>query len=88
MRCSAGARITGIFPEYRANPILLNRYWSPEMSMYRLIAVLILAIYLLSPGMIKFWDNIEHPWYSPFLAWLVLIALTAWFGLKRSRDEL
>ncbi len=58
------------------------------MSMYRLIAVLILAIYLLSPEMIKFWADIDHPWYSPFLAWLALIVLTAWFELKRSQDEL
>lgn len=56
--------------------------------MYRLIAVLILAVYLLSPGSGDFWANTEHAWYSPFLVWLVLIALTAWFELKRSRDDL
>ncbi|MEH6825359.1 MAG: hypothetical protein V7629_15750 [Motiliproteus sp.] len=58
------------------------------MSMYRLIAVLILAIYLLSPERIDFWANTEHAWYSPFLVWLALIALAAWFELKRSRDDL
>lgn len=58
------------------------------MSMYRLIAVLILAVYLLSPRMIEAWANTEHPWYSPFLIWMLLITLTAWFELKRSRDEL
>tara|TARA_R110002167_G_scaffold15727_3_gene62425 strand:+ start:1794 stop:1970 length:177 start_codon:yes stop_codon:yes gene_type:complete len=58
------------------------------MSMYRLIAVLILAIYLLSPGMMSFWASAEHAWYNPFLIWLALIILTAWFELKRSQDDL
>ncbi|MFT6917242.1 MAG: hypothetical protein ACJAWL_003599 [Motiliproteus sp.] len=58
------------------------------MSMYRLIAVVILAIYLLSPRMIKFLSSADHPWYSPFLIWVLLIALTAWFERKRSRNEL
>ncbi|MFT5719999.1 MAG: hypothetical protein ACI9W6_000288 [Motiliproteus sp.] len=58
------------------------------MSMYRLIAVMILAVYLLSPRMIKFLASADHPWYSPFVIWMLLIALTAWFELKRSRDEL
>ncbi|MEH6471182.1 MAG: hypothetical protein V7752_08025 [Halopseudomonas sp.] len=58
------------------------------MSMYRLVAVLILAVYLLSPGMVDFWADAERAWYSPFLVWLVLIAMTAWLEHKRSQDDL
>lgn len=58
------------------------------MSMYRLVAVLVLSIYLLSPSMIDSWSNMERPWYSPFLIWLTLIGAVAWLEHKRSSDDL
>ncbi|MEH6649192.1 MAG: hypothetical protein V7707_04105 [Motiliproteus sp.] len=57
------------------------------MSIYRLIAVLILTLYLLSPSMVGSWSDDNRTWYSPFLIWLLLIVITAWLELKRSRDD-
>ena len=58
------------------------------MSMYRLVAVLLLCIYLLSPGMVDSWSDMEYPWYSPFLIWLGLIGAVAWLEHKRAHDDL
>lgn len=57
------------------------------MSMYRLVAVLILSMYLLSPGIVDSWVSSGHAWYSPFLVWLTLIIMTALLEHKRSRDD-
>jgi hypothetical protein len=57
------------------------------MPIYRLVAVLILTLYLLSPSMIDSWTDNSRAWYSPFLIWLTLIMITAWFEHKRSQDD-
>ena len=57
------------------------------MSMYRLVAVLVLSVYLLSPSMIDSWSNMERPWYTPFLIWLTLIVMVAWLEHKRSGHD-
>ena len=58
------------------------------MSLYRLIAVLILAVYLLSPDLVDTWSHSERSWYSPFIAWFILILLVAWLEHKRGRNDL
>ncbi len=57
------------------------------MPIYRLVAVLILTLYLLSPSMIDSWTDNSRAWYNPFLIWLTLIMMTAWFEHKRSQDD-
>ncbi len=58
------------------------------MSMYRLVAVLILSMYLVSPGMVDSWISSDHAWYSPFVIWLILIMTVAWLEHKRSQDDI
>ena len=57
------------------------------MFVYRLVSILIVGTYLLSPLMIDSWDESDQSWYRPFAIWLLLILLAAWLELRREPDE-
>lgn len=58
------------------------------MYIYRLLSILIIGLYLLSPELIKDWGDAEATWYRPFAFWFGLILLAAWLEHKRSNNEL
>lgn len=58
------------------------------MYIYRLLSILIIGLYLLSPALINDWGNTETAWYRPFVLWFGLILLAAWLEHKRGNDEL
>ncbi len=57
------------------------------MYIYRLISVLVIGTYLLSPVVIDSWADADKSWYRPFVIWLLLILLAAWLEYRRRRDE-
>ncbi|MCW8885837.1 MAG: hypothetical protein OQK12_11365 [Motiliproteus sp.] len=57
------------------------------MHIYRLITVLVIGSYLLSPLVIDHWESSSDSWYQPFVYWLLVILLTAWVVHRRGRDE-
>lgn len=58
------------------------------MYIYRLVFLLVLAIYIFSPKLMDWWIAPGSAWYQPFLVWLVLIALAVWLEKRRDSNEL
>jgi len=58
------------------------------MYIYRLVSAIVIGTYLLSPIVIDSWAGADTSWYSPFIFWFLLIAVTAWLELRRGQDEL
>ncbi len=58
------------------------------MHIYRLITILVIGGYLLSPIVIDSWDNSNKIWYLPFVIWLLVILFSAWIECRSGRDEL
>lgn len=56
------------------------------MYLYRLVFVLLLGLYLLSPILIDTWADTETFWLRPFVIWLLVILLIAWLEQKRNND--
>jgi hypothetical protein len=57
------------------------------MYIYRLVSVLIIGAYLLSPAIIDNWINPETDWYRPYILWALLIILAAWLERQGRNDE-
>ena len=57
------------------------------MQLYRLMFVLVLGIYLLSPVLMDWWESNQPPWYRPFLLWGGLIIIAALLERSRRHDE-
>lgn len=57
------------------------------MYIYRLVFLLVLAIYIFSPNILDWWIRPGSIWYSPFLAWTALIALGFWLEWRRDPNE-
>ena len=47
------------------------------MYIYRLVFLLVLAIYIFSPGITGWWVSPGRAWYQPFGVWFALIGLAA-----------
>ncbi|WP_179105618.1 hypothetical protein [Vreelandella utahensis] len=58
------------------------------MYIYRLVFLLVLAIYIFSPDIMDWWVAPGSAWYQPFGIWLALIALAFWLDHRRDGDEL
>lgn len=58
------------------------------MHLYRLLIVLVIGGYLLSPILEAWWPDSASPWYRPFLIWGALIVMVAILEWRRRRDEL
>ena len=57
------------------------------MQLYRLLFVLIIGAYLLSPLLVDSWQGSQTTWYRPFIIWGVLIMLAILLEWRRRRDE-
>lgn len=57
------------------------------MYIYRLVFLLVLAIFIFSPTLMDWWIAPGSGWYRPFVVWLVLIGLGIWLQKRREPDE-
>lgn len=57
------------------------------MYIDRLVLLLLIAAYILSPVLMQWWLDAGSTWYRPYLIWLLLIILTYWIVRSRDLDE-
>ncbi|MBL3557891.1 MAG: hypothetical protein ABJM11_04770 [Marinobacter sp.] len=57
------------------------------MYIYRLVFLLVLAIYIFSPNILDWWTSPENAWYSPYVIWAGLIAIGFWLEWRRDPNE-
>lgn len=50
----------------------------------RLILVLTISMFLLSPLLVNWYAQYQESWYPPFIAWASLIGISFW--MMRSKD--
>lgn len=58
------------------------------MYLYRLVFLLILAIYVFSPVIMDWWIDPGSSWYRPYLIWFTIIVLAVWLEQRRDKHEL
>lgn len=56
------------------------------MTVYRLVLVLVVGLYLLSPAIMNAWSDQGGLWYRPYLLWLIMILLTFLLQGKSDAD--
>ena len=57
------------------------------MYIYRLVFLLVLAIYVFSPNILSWWTGPGNAWYSPFIFWGGLIVIGFWLEWRRDPNE-
>ncbi|WP_190294953.1 hypothetical protein [Marinobacter sp. R17] len=57
------------------------------MYIYRLVFLLVLAVYIFSPNILDWWIEPGSAWYRPFIAWAGLIAVGFWLEWRRDPNE-
>ncbi|WP_165794779.1 hypothetical protein [Marinobacter fuscus] len=57
------------------------------MYIYRLVFLLVLALYIFSPNILDWWTAPENAWYSPYLIWGGLIVIGFWLEWRRDPNE-
>ncbi|GGY83414.1 hypothetical protein [Marinobacter zhanjiangensis] len=57
------------------------------MYIYRLVFLLVLAVYIFSPNILDWWVSPDNAWYSPYLFWSSLIAVGIWLEWQRDPNE-
>lgn len=57
------------------------------MYIYRLVFLLVLAIYIFSPNIMNWWIAPGSAWYRPFLIWLAMVGLAFWLEVRRDPNE-
>lgn len=57
------------------------------MYIYRLVFLLVLAVYIFSPNILDWWVAPANAWYSPYLLWGCLIAIGIWLEWRRDPNE-
>lgn len=58
------------------------------MYIYRLVLLLMVIIYLLSPSIMDWWIDSDAIWYRPYVYWLIMIVATLILQGKHDVDEL
>lgn len=58
------------------------------MYIYRLVFLLVLAVYIFSPSILEWWVSPGNAWYAPYLFWGGLIALGVWLEWRQDPNEL
>ncbi len=48
----------------------------------------LLALFLFASPLTVWWASGHHPWYVPYLLWLLLILAGAWLQLRHHHHEL
>jgi hypothetical protein len=57
------------------------------MYIYRLVFLLVLAIYVFSPNILNWSMSSGSAWCSPYLIWAGLIAIGVWLEWRRDPNE-
>ena len=57
------------------------------MYIYRLVFLLVLAIYIFSPTILDWWIAPGNVWYSPFIIWGSIIVIGVWLEWRRDPNE-
>jgi hypothetical protein len=57
------------------------------MYIYRLVFLLVLAVYIFSPNILDWLIEPGRAWYTPFFGWAGLIAIGYWLEWRRNPDE-
>ena len=57
------------------------------MYIYRLVFLLVLAMYIFSPTILDWWIAPGNVWYSPFIIWGGMIAIGVWLEWRRDPNE-
>ncbi|WP_428035905.1 hypothetical protein [Amphritea sp.] len=57
------------------------------MHFYRVLIVLVIGGYLLSPILDQWWPDSATPWYRPYIIWAALILILAILERRRRSDE-
>ncbi len=52
------------------------------MYIHRLVFLLILTIFLLSPAIMEWWLGPRSAWYRPYLIWAGVILIAYWLERK------
>ena len=58
------------------------------MYIYRVVFLLILAIYVFSPVVIDWWIAPDSSWYRPYALWFGIIVISIWLDYRRDPNEL
>ncbi len=56
------------------------------MYLYRLVFLLVLAIFLFSPVIMEWWIGPQSAWYRPYVIWAGIIAIAFWLE-RRTRMQ-
>lgn len=59
-----------------------------DMYIYRLVLLLFVIIFLLSPGILDWWASSDNAWYSPYFFWFITIFAMLVLQGKHDVDEL
>ena len=58
------------------------------MYIYRLVLLLMLIIFLLSPSILDWWVSVGSVWYKPYFFWFITIIATIILQGKHDADGL
>lgn len=56
------------------------------MYIYRLVFLLVIALYIASPRITDWWIEPGSSWYRPYLFWAAIIAVSYWLTRWRQRN--
>jgi len=57
------------------------------MYIYRVVFLLILAIYVFSPVILDWWILPGSAWYRPYVLWFAVIVMGMWLDYRRDPNE-
>ena len=49
------------------------------------VVVLLIALLVLLPPLLRLWISVDAPWFMPYLVWAAIIALAYWLQRLLSR---
>ncbi len=66
----------------------MRRYREHEQHLDRVVILFLFALFLLLSPFLNWWAADDSPWYTPYLIWGLLIALTWRLRCRLERHEL
>lgn len=60
---------------------------NPKLSDHTALAVMFILLLLLTP-LSDFWAALDAPWYSPYLIWMICIAVSWWLQRYIKKHDL
>ncbi|NNM50974.1 MAG: hypothetical protein HKM02_01950 [Pseudomonadales bacterium] len=58
------------------------------MYIDRLVLLLMVGAYLLSPAVIAWWSHGGEDWYRPYLLWALLIFISYWISKGQDLNDI